>query len=282
MFMGKQLIRSTAMASRFENRKVLFWGLSRNNIKLSSLYSRFVANDRRISFLKDNEIITFKNELLTQSHKDVLEALLLLRDVSSIRQTVCYSDILNTLEKKSRNCVWIYEILEELDNVNFDFSSADATEHNFFGIISNLCYDSKTGSVSFNWDVSFIAILNESDVFSYIKYTPLIANLKHDVSKQAVRWLLTFDNIQISLKKLIVSKLGFGNVVTPRSISRYLSYIKEEDLSMFGISIVNGVISINRSREDVSFFAGKDISLISDIVKKKKKKQLTLDLFDLN
>lgn len=280
----KKDLRLLSNGSIFENRSVLFWGFNRNHIKKTSLYKKFHANDRSISFAKDNYVLVVKNELLTQSHKDVLEALLILRNVSSISSVISHYSILRLLQKNSRNVMWLYSILEELNNVNFRYyvknPKTDGIMADGFRIISDLAFDEDSGQIILSLDKSFLALYANAKVFNYSHFTPLIANLKHDISKQVVRWLLTFDNLQINIKNLLSFKLGLVNVVTSRTINRYISFLKKEDLSMFGIFIEGDNICISRNK-DISFFNGSAVGKIKGI-RKVKLLQSSLPLFDLD
>jgi len=277
--------RLTANASVLENRTVLFWGFNRANIKRTSLFQQFVENGKSLAFSVDDKVLIVKNELLTQTHKDVVEALLMLCGTSSTGSfCVSHSAILNVLQKNSKNVFWLDDILEELNNVNFRFfvknDCSDVTSATGFKILDNLSYDVDSGAIIFSFNASFLALYEKSKVFNYSKYTPFIANLDHDISKQVVRWLLTYSNLQINIKHLLSVKLGFLNVVTSSTLNRYVLRLKEEDLSMFGIWVDGDNICIDRSNE-VMFFDGVDADKLKG-TKKIKIKQSTLSLFDTN
>jgi len=272
-------------ASLLENRTVLFWGLNRANIKKTSLYKQFLDDGRNLSFSMDNKVLTVKNELLTQTHKDVVEALLILCDTSSTDAIhISHSSILTALQKNSKNVFWLDEILEELNNVNFRYflknENFDTVSATGFKILDNLSYDDVSGAIIFSFNASFLSLYAEGKVFDYAKYTPFIANLDHDISKQVVRWLLTYSNLQINIKNLLSIKLGLANVVTGSTINRYVVRLKKEDLSMFGIWVDGDNICIDRTKE-IGFFDGVAVDKLRG-TEKIKIKQSTLPFFDMN
>lgn len=281
---NKNDFRLLSNSSEFENRQLLFWGFDRKNIKKTSLYRDFLANNKNLSFIVGDTTLQVKNELLTQTHKDVLEALLMFNtSFSSEKISVSNSSIMSFLDKNSKNVSWLFDILEELFNVTIRLFkknvSSDGTLADGFRILDTLAYDTKTGAVIFSFHSSFLTIYQNAKLFSYSKFTPFIANLDHNISKQVVRYLLTFDNLQIDIKKLLSVKLGLLNVVTPRSLDRYIKRIKEEDLSMFGIWVDGNNICIDRDKE-VKFFDGVPIGDLEGL-DKVKIKQSSLPFFDL-
>ena len=252
--------RMLSNSSELENRSFLFWGFDRANIKRTSLYKQFILNNKEISFFYGNKVLVIKNELLTQTHKDVLEALLVLCDISSdVEHCVSHSSILDVLQKNSKNVNWLDFILEELNNVNFRFflknDKGDNVKANGFKILDTLGIDDETGFICFSFSKSFLALYKQGKIFNYSKFTSFIANLDHDISKQVVRWLLTYDFLQINIKNLLTIKLGLLNVVNKSTLNKYIVRLKEEDLSMFNIWVDGDNICIDRSKE-VAFFDG--------------------------
>jgi hypothetical protein len=281
---NKDDFRLLSNSSEFENRQLLFWGFDRKNIKKTSLYREFLANNKNLSFVVGDTTLQVKNELLTQTHKDVLEALLMFNSsFSSEKISVSNSSVMSFLDKNSKNVSWLFDILEELYNVNIrlfkENSSCDGTLADGFRILDTLTYDTKTGAIIFSFHSSFLAIYKNAKLFSYSKFTPFIANLDHDISKQVVRYLLTFDNLQIDIKKLLTVKLGLLNVVSARSLNNYVARIKEEDLSMYGIWVDGNNICIDRDKE-VMFFDGVPVGDLEGL-DKVKIKQSALPFFDL-
>lgn len=276
--------RLQSNSSELENRSFLFWGFDRGNIKRTSLYKEFVKNNNELSFSDGDKVLVIKNELLSQTHKDVLEALFLLSDISSDKEhVVSHTSILDVLQKNSKNVVWLDFILEELNNVNFRFyiknDNGDNQKANGFKILDTLGIDGDTGFIGFTFSKSFLALYEQGKVFNYSKYTPFIANLDHDISKQVVRWLLTYDNLQINIKNLLTINLGLLNVVNKSTLNKYIVRLKEEDLSMFGIWIDGDNICIDRTKE-VSFFDGVSADKLKG-VKKVVIKQSALPFFEL-
>lgn len=277
--------RLSSNGSELENRSFMFWGFDRGNIKRTALYKEFLKNNKELAFSLGNKVFVIKNELLTQTHKDVLEALIMLCDISSDDEhIVSHSAILNVLDKNSKNVNWLDFILEELGNVNFRFyvknEKGDNVKANGFKILDTIGIDDESDFIAFTFSRSFLALYEQGKVFNYSKYTPFIANLDHDISKQVVRYLLTYDNLRINIKTLLSSKLGLLNVVTPSTLNRYVLRLKEEDLSMFGIWIEGDNICISRSKE-VGFFDGVGADKIKG-VKQVVFKQSSLPLFDLD
>lgn len=276
--------RLTSSSSTVENRSFLFWGFNRANIKRTSLYKEFLANDRNLTFDMSDYSLQVKNELLTQTHKDVLEALLTFNTSFSTQDiAVSSSSVMSFLGKNSKNTSWLFDILEELNNVNIRYfkknTSSDIIFADGFKILSSLSYDSDDNIV-FSFHDSFLSLYEKGKLLSYCKYTPFISNLDHDISKQVVRWLLTYDYLQINISNLLSNKLGLKNVVKKRSLYNYIALIKEEDLSMFGIWVEGDNICIDRSKV-VNFFDGKDIGKFKGS-EKVKIKQSTLPFFDLS
>ncbi len=279
---NNQHIRTKSVSSVIENRIPLFWGLNRSSLKATTLYKSFEENGKEILIKKDNYTLKIKNNLLTQTHKDILEALLLMRK-SAIKQSFNMYDIFKILDKKSKNNYWLEDIIEELVNVKIHITYDNDNFVKMFGILSNLEYERENGEAVVTWDDAFLAIYDESAILNYSKYINQISNLNHDITKQVVRWLLTYQHLQINLETLLVHKLGFANVVQRRAIYRYIKKIKDENLSIFGISISDDkkpIISISRDNE-IGFFNGSPIQNIPKIKKKRKKKE-TLSLFDLD
>ncbi|MDL1957391.1 MAG: hypothetical protein LWW95_10180 [Candidatus Desulfofervidus auxilii] len=274
----------TVNSSEIENRSFLFWGFDRGNIKRTSLYKQFIENNKELSFYFGDKVFVIKNELLTQTHKDVLEALIMLCDISSdVEHVVSHTSILDVLQKNSKNVVWLDFILEELNNVNFRFfiksEKGDNVNAIGFKILDTLGIDDDTGFISFSFSKNFLSLYKQGRVFNYSKYTPFIANLDHDISKQVVRWLLTFDNLQIDIKNLLTVKLGLLNVVNKSTLNKYIVHLKDEDLSMFGIWFDGNNICIDRACE-VDFFDGVTVDKLKG-VKKVVLKQSSLPFFDL-
>jgi hypothetical protein len=280
----KEHIRTETVSSIIENRMPLFWGLNRKSLKSTSLYKEFFANGGNITIKKDDYTLCIRNKLLTQTHKDILEVLLCMRDNKLVQSFNMY-DIYKVLDKKSKNVDWLEEIIIELSDINIEISyDSDPNHVKVFGIINELEYERTRGEAIVFWNESFISIYDTGAVLSYSKYLIDIANLNHDITKQVVRWMLTFPNLQIDLRNLMVDKLGLAHVVKSRSIYNYIKKIKEEDLSIFGIVVSddkNPIISISRVKSEVQFYNGDSIQEIERI-KKKKKKLRTSSLFDLD
>jgi len=275
-------IRTQSVSSVVENRMPLFWGLNRKSLKATGLYKAFEANDREIVVRKDNYVLRIKNDLLTQTHKDILEALLLMRNGKMVQSFNMY-DIFKVLDKKTKNNYWLEDIIEELVNVKIHITYDNDNYVKMFGILTNLEYERENGEAVITWDDAFLSIYDESAVLNYSKYINSISNLKHDITKQVVRWLLSYPALQIDLKKLVVNKLGFGNIVKSRSIYNYIQNIKNEDLSMFGITISDDqkpIISIVRPN-DIGFYNGAPIQDITSIKRKRKRPSNVLPLFEL-
>jgi len=166
--------RLSANSSLLENRTVLFWGFDRKNIKRTSLYKNFVSDDRSISFSLGNQVLVIKNEILTQTHKDVIEALLILCDTSSTAKIhISHSSILTYLQKSSKNVMWVYEIFEELHNVNFRFYTKDENNDTVaatgFRIIDTFSFDKDTGAIIFSFNANFLSLYSQGKVFNYSK-----------------------------------------------------------------------------------------------------------------
>jgi len=281
----KEKFRLLSNSSEFENRSFLFWGFDRGNIKRTSLYKEFLKNKKELSFSYGNKVFVIKNELLTQTHKDVLEALMMLCNISSdVEHVVSHTAVLKVLGKNSKNVNWLDFILEELGNVNFRFfiknEKGDNVKANGFKILDTVGIDSETNFIGFTFSRSFLALYEQGKVFNYSKYTPFIANLDHDISKQVVRYLLTYDNLQINIRKLLTIKLGLLNVVSRSVIYNYIAFLKEEDLTMFGIWVDGENICISRSKE-VSFFDGVRVDKLKG-TKEVVIKQSTLPFFNLD
>jgi len=278
----KEHIRIQSVSSVIENRMPLFWGFNRNSLKSTILYKSFKKNGNEVSIKKDNYILKIKNNLLTQTHKDILEALLYLRN-GKAKQSFNMYDIFKVLGKKSPNNDWLEEIIEELANVKIHITYDNNNFVQMFGIIANLDYERTHGDAHVTWDDAFLSLYNHSAILNYSKYINQISNLNHDITKQVVRWLLSYSSLSIGLENLIVNKLGFANVVQRRAIYRYIEKIKNEDLAIFGIFVSDDkkpIISISRDKE-INFFNGFYLDNISEI-KKKKKQKLTNSLFDLD
>jgi len=281
----KNDFRLLSNSSELENRSFLFWGFDRGNIKRTSLYKQFILNNKELAFSFGDKVFIIKNELLTQTHKDVLEALIMLCDISSDNEhVISHSSILNALDKNSKNVFWLDGILEELGNVNFRFFlknvKGDNIKANGFKILDTVGIDNESDFIKFSFSRNFLALYEQGKVFNYCKYTPFIANLDHDISKQVVRYLLTYDNLRINIKSLLTEKLGLLNVVSKSVIYKYISFLKEEDLTMFGIWVEGNNICISRSKE-VGFFDGVSGSGVKG-AERVVLKQSTLPFFDLS
>jgi len=279
---NKKNVRLLSNSTIFENTSFLFWGFDRASIKRTFLYKRFMKNNKELSFSRDNKVLVIKNELLTQTHKDVLEAIIILCDMSEDEHTLSLYSVLSILNKKSRNLFWVYSIFEDMNNVNFRFfvknENGDNVSANGFKILDTFGYDDDY--FSFTFSRSFLSLYSQSKVINYSEYTPLIANLNHDLSKQVVRYLLSYSHLQINLRKLLTVKLGLLNVVTKSTISKYISRLKEEDLSMFGIFFDGDNICINRNKE-INFFNGSEVNTLKGM-KKEIIEQSSLPFFDLD
>ena len=284
MLNEKEHVRTEIVSSVLENRLPLFWGLNRKSLKSTILYKTFIENGGCIRFKKDNYTLSIYNTLLTQTHKDVLEVLLCIRNDSLIQSFNMY-DIFKILDKNSKNVDWLESIIRDLTNTNIEITYDDNPNHfKIFGIIDELEYERNREEAVVKWNNSFISMYDTGAVLSYSKYLGNISNLNHDITKQVVRWMLTFSNLKISLRSLLVDKLGFTNVVTVRSINRYIIKIKEENLSVFGITLSSDkdpIISISREKENVHFFNGEPIQEIKGIKEFKVKKYKKTSLFDL-
>jgi hypothetical protein len=185
----------TAVTMTLEQKFPLFVAPSNLSIKNDprGIYKRFVEKGNRLTIVTSTGTLSIRNKLLTQTHKDILEALMLEEKVPVVQgyaTKTTINRILKRLKKSTHNTKWLLKKLEDIDSVRFTIEGIRNILG--WGIFNTFKIDKKTGEVKVLWHNTYIDMYMNTQLVHYESYLEDIASLPHEWLKSIVRTLLMF------------------------------------------------------------------------------------------
>lgn len=250
-----------AISSIFENRLPVF--LPMKMISKSKIEKIFKENNNVIFFDTDIGSLEVRARLITQMHKSYLEAMLsyqkqMLTDGSFYVEFKIYDLLKNKMKKENpTNYETFKKYLKELKDFNLVIHTKIGKEFSF-SFIEDFIIDNETGMYQVKFTRTLSAIWLNEALISYKKQSNLINTIDSATIQSIVRYLITFDNLQISVKNL-AKKLSYDKIFSKTEFYEKLEEIRksfksEECLTIFdkyGISYdeIHDNLVINRKDE---------------------------------
>lgn len=249
-----------AVSSIFENRLPIF--LPMKVLSKTKIDKIFKANNNVMFFETEIGGIEIRARLITQIHKSYLEAMLsyqkqMLSDGSFFVEFKIYDLLKNKMKKaNATNYEGFKKYLKELSDFNLIIHTNNKELK--FGFIEDFIIDNQTGAYRVKFTRALSAIWLKENLISYKKQSNVINTIDSSVIQNVVRYLITYDNLKISIKNLS-HKLSFDKI-----FSKTEYYEKNDEIRQsfkdenclfiyekYGISYdeERDIIQINRTNE---------------------------------
>lgn len=235
-------------SSIIESRFPIF--LPTQKITKLSWYEKFIHDKRRLqinSKLDDGIYeVTIFNEILTQTHRNILDILLSKLKEMEIKENkksfsvyISRYEIFKKLNVSAANYKWLEEKLEEAKNFSckVKIKTTSINKTFMFGIIDSFIIDNNTGNLKVSFSPTYMELLANNPLLEYKDLVEEVIKLKHPFIERAIRYLFTHKMQTISFNNLfeIISCNLFTK--TKKSKIKKELYQKQFYLKKFGISI---------------------------------------------
>lgn len=258
-----------------ENRGVFY--LSSKKLADTALYKDFVKNNRMIEFKMEHKdsgsvyAVNLKNDLLTQTHRGIIDALFLYVKDNVDNATIKkyqdefwdmeillepYKFLKNYLGKNPSNYRWLKEKFEEISRFSYDLTyiqhidgkEIKKTERDrdilYFDSIEKIAKDNGRVVAMFKLTIrkEYIRRLNTESTLSYDRtLAKTLINLKSLVVQDLIRFLSSFpnnSNIQLSFKEFCKIK-AYADYKDKAIISKQKQELiaAKDELIKFGINV---------------------------------------------
>lgn len=258
-----------------ENRGIFY--LSSKKLSDTALYKDFVKNNRMIEFKMEHKdsgsvyAVNLKNDLLTQTHRGIIDALFLyVKDNVDSATIKKYQDefwdmeillepykfLKNYLGKNPSNYRWLKEKFEEISRFSYDLTyiqhidgkEIKKTERDrdilYFDSIEKIAKDNGRVVAMFKLTIrkEYIRRLNTESTLSYDKnLAKTLINLKSLVVQDLIRFLSSFpnnSNMELSFKEFCKIK-AYADYKDKALISKQKQELiaAKDELIKFGINV---------------------------------------------
>jgi len=267
-----------AVSSIFENRLPIFLPIKK--LHQTRVKKIFESNDNVIIFETEFGQIEVRNRLVTQKHKALLEAMLsykkqLLTDNSFFVEFKVYDILKSKLKKKNATDYKTFKkYLKELKDIHILIKTNDNKEFGF-GIIDDYLIDNNTGNYKVKFTSIFSWIWSNETLITYKKHTSVVNQIDNHLVQSIVRYMITFNQLQISVKSL-AQNLLFDKIFSKKEFYNKLdeirdSFSNEEYLKVYkkyGISFDKEFDNITIEREPETILLHKQGKTITEKLSK--------------
>jgi len=257
-----------ACSTVFENSLSIFLPFKR--IDKSKIYNQFVYNNKILEI--DNDLIEkleIRNQLLGQTHKDILEILLTTpkiynKTTAQFKVKITAYNLTKRLKRNRGKRQWVIEKVKEIAgcriNLYFDNHKKDKVDFNFNFISSIKTTNENEIEITFTPEYTYFLMKNE--LLDYSKYIDDIMDLENQVKriqrkiglkrtinsefiKAVVRYMLIHkvDDNMVDMDQLI-EKLKLRSIMSKRELEENLQDLQRKEMQYllkekFGISLIN-------------------------------------------
>jgi len=257
-----------ACSTVFENSLSIFLPFKR--IDKSKIYNQFVYNNKILEI--DNDLIEkleIRNQLLGQTHKDILEILLTTpkiynKTTAQFKVKITAYNLTKRLNRNRGKRQWVIEKVKEIAgcriNLYFDNHKKDKVDFNF-NFISSI-KTTNENEIEITFTPEYIYFLMKNELLDYSKYIDDIMDLENQVKriqrkiglkrtinsefiKAVVRYMLIHkvDDNMVDMDQLI-EKLKLRSIMSKRELEENLQDLQRKEMQYllkekFGISLIN-------------------------------------------
>ena len=211
----------------------------------SELYKKFIANDRVYEIKTKWGSIKVINNILTQIHRDIMDAIFSTASYSETSKsgnvTLYFSayEVQNFLNRKSKtNRTWLKKKIKEIMNTGVEYTD---NKKNFyvFNIVDSGGYSAKKDAYAIKFTEGYMDFFKKEVSVNYKKEMSKLMKIDNAMIKAMIRFFFTHaNNIQIDLTNLL-EVLGYP-VHLPASMKKARKAIRDhqEVLKSFNITVV--------------------------------------------
>ena len=223
---------NNAIASVFENRLPVF--LPIRKLRQAKITIIFEKNNNEISFATNYGVIKVRNRIITQNHKNYLEAMLMYKkkmlvDESFYTEFTVYDLLANKLHKKNPTDYKTFKkYLKELKDIHItiEIKDKDKNIEIGFGLVDDYMIDNNTGKYKVKFSRILSKIWQNEHLIKYKTSNILVDKIDIPIVQYVVRYLITYNNLKIKLDKLF-EKLNLNKVFSKRDVYNKIQEVKE-------------------------------------------------------
>jgi len=233
------------ISSILENR-LTFIFLPTKNVEKTEIFKKFKENNNEIEFkINDYVTVIISNVLLTQAHKSFLEAMLSYEkykyeDESFFVRFNLYNLLAYKLNIK--NIGGYYELYDkylkdiaklkitikiEYDKYIYEENFSFINEYQVKKEINKKTKKTKNAVYRVEFNKNFAKILKNEHLIKYLNNGNIINTITNREIQAIVKYLITFDKLTISLKKLL-ENLKFNEIFKKRTYYKKIAKIRED------------------------------------------------------
>lgn len=208
--------------------------------------------------------------VLTQTHRDLLDCILLSADNASYSRIdgsmqVIFSarKALKIYNQKGANTLWLVSMMEQIRDTVIKLKKGRVQVD--FNILRRIVYSEEQDSFYIEFDPTYMAFYQTEMVVCYKSIMPLIIDLKNGLIKAIIRFLVSHKQIIISLENLL---MAIGCIVgedQDRKLRRIIADITSHSNLLDEIGIV-----FDKKAKTFSYTQQKDIFISKPILSKER------------
>jgi len=257
-----------ACSTVFENSLSIFLPFKR--IDKSKIYNEFIKNGKTLEI--DNDLIEkieIRNQLLGQTHKDILEILLTTpkiynKTTAQFKVKITAYNLTKRLKRNRGKRQWVIEKVKDIAgcriNLYFNNHKKDRVDFNFNFISSIKTTNENEIEITFTPEYTYFLMKNE--LLDYSRYIDDIMDLENQIKriqkkiglkrtinsefiKAVVRYMLIhkIDNNKVDIEQLI-ERLKLRSIMSKRELNENLQDLQRKEMQYllkekFGISLIN-------------------------------------------
>jgi hypothetical protein len=177
---------------------------------------KFVENKRRRNILSSWGEVNVIGNILTQTHRDLLDCVLSVADQPLALKDgrVAYyfklSDVSKEYapDKDMKNFNWIKEKLQEVQTTAIEFKAKDSKSFVSFSILETVAFSETHDSYGIVFSLNYRKYVEEQLTVDYKDELPKLLKIKSALLKAIIRFFWTHKHINISIEQVLKS-IGF-------------------------------------------------------------------------
>jgi hypothetical protein len=207
----------------------------------SITYKNFVANHRKRKILTRWGAVNIKGNILTQTHRDLLDCILANADetkevnTGGIAVYFRLSDIVKAyFGSDNKNYAWVRRKLDEIQTTSIDFESTDDSYYSF-SILEQVAFSKSHDSFGIVFSADYRKYVEQQLTVNYKAELSNLLKVQSALLRAIIRFFWSHQHCNISVEQILIS-IGYP-VESDRAVKTAKKEIRENEelLNKFGI-----------------------------------------------
>lgn len=197
----------------------------------SITYKNFIDNKRARSIETNWGEVIIKGNILTQTHRDLLDCILSVSDQpmplndGRVAYYFKIADVMKVYDSKSSNYEWIKQKLDEIQTTAIQFKQKDSKSYVSFNILDKSGFSENQDSFGIVFTKSYRDYIENNLTVDYRQELPKLLKVDSALLKAIVRFFWTHKHCNISILQLLQS-IGYP-IESERAIRTAKKEIKD-------------------------------------------------------